>query len=38
MMYERARHLPLGDQPWDEAGARAAIREIVADAESLDYV
>jgi len=34
MLYERARHLPLANQPWDEAGARAAIREIVADAEA----
>jgi hypothetical protein len=34
MLYESARHLPLADQPWDEASARAAIHEIVTDTEA----
>ncbi len=32
-LYEAPRHEPLGDVAWDEPAARAAIREIVADAE-----
>ena len=31
-MYQSTRHFPLRPEPWDEAGARAAIQEITADA------
>ena len=31
-MYQATRHFMLRPEPWDEAAARAAIDEIVADA------
>jgi hypothetical protein len=34
MLYDPERHVQLTVQPWDEASARAAIREIVADTEA----
>jgi hypothetical protein len=38
-MYQSTRHFMLEREPWDEATARAAIREIVADAlQSFDPV
>ena len=33
-LYDRARHAPIGAEPWSPAAARAAIGEIVADAEA----